>query len=668
VWRLTALEAATGARAWERPLDLGGCRRVGKGGGNLFAMAARGVLVLAAACTDGHYWEQFFRGDFARRRVVALSAADGRPLWSRTLGYRIRPLIVGDALIAEPWAFDLETGEPRTRVHPVTGQRTPWQFARPGHHCGPINACPQALFFRSYSVGYYDLRGDGGTMHFAGQRPGCWMNIIPAGGVVLVPEASSGCMCAFPNMCTVALQPREEGGGWRLASAAGAATPVKELALNLGAPGDRKAADGTLWLGYPRPSGALVFPLKLETRLLPRGGFYDRGGTAVAGTDLPWVFSSGCRGLFRCGVPLVGEGEPPALYTVRLGFSDPDQEAAGRRVFDVRLQGKTVLTDFDVARAAGGRDAAVVREFKDVEVQGTLVIELVPKGTAAGPESLPLLNAVRISRGRALRLGIRPPSFLTGDLRREQAKGVAIVNHSDREWAGRLEVRGGGGVSVDPVSRELRLGPRGRAEIPLRVSVAAGLPEGEYPVVLRGVGADGAVEAEGHAVVTHLGGRREVVLPVEADAVVKKQSPQRNFGADPQLWVDGGDQEMGDAGESLAYFRFRLDVPGRPVSAALRLRVGTWADSGSVDAGTVRRVRGAWEEDRVTYENRPAPGEELGRVGRVEAGEVVERELDLRLEGLEELGVAVVPAGLDGAAFASRETGEGAELVVRFGP
>ncbi len=29
-------------------------------------------------------------------------------------------------------------------------------------------------------------------------RPGCWINIIPAGGLVLVPEASSGCSCNHP--------------------------------------------------------------------------------------------------------------------------------------------------------------------------------------------------------------------------------------------------------------------------------------------------------------------------------------------------------------------------------------------------------------------------------------------------------------------------------------
>ena len=54
------------------------------------------------------------------------------------LGYRVRPLVVGDTLHAEPWAFDLRTGRQKMRVNPITGREEIWQFARPGHHCG----CP----------------------------------------------------------------------------------------------------------------------------------------------------------------------------------------------------------------------------------------------------------------------------------------------------------------------------------------------------------------------------------------------------------------------------------------------------------------------------------------------------------------------------------------------
>ena len=33
-----------------------------------------------------------------------------------------------------------------------------------------------------------------GTEHFAGQRLGCWINTIPANGLVMIPEASAGCV------------------------------------------------------------------------------------------------------------------------------------------------------------------------------------------------------------------------------------------------------------------------------------------------------------------------------------------------------------------------------------------------------------------------------------------------------------------------------------------
>jgi len=51
----------------------------------------------------------------------------------------------------------------------------------------------------------------------------------------------------------------------------------------------------------------------------------------------------------------------------------------GSRVFDVKLQGKTVLENFDVAKAAAA-GAVVVREIKGVEVMGNLLVELASPG------------------------------------------------------------------------------------------------------------------------------------------------------------------------------------------------------------------------------------------------------------------------------------------------
>ena len=40
-------------------------------------------------------------------------------------------------------------------------------------------------------------------------RPGCWINMIPAGGLLLIPEFSSGCTCSHAIQTSLALVPRE---------------------------------------------------------------------------------------------------------------------------------------------------------------------------------------------------------------------------------------------------------------------------------------------------------------------------------------------------------------------------------------------------------------------------------------------------------------------------
>jgi hypothetical protein len=54
---------------------------------------------------------------------------------------------------------------------------------------------------------------------------------------------------------------------------------------------------------------------------------------------------------------------PGASYTVSLGFAEPSHTAAGQRRFDVRVNGATALSAFDIYVAAGGKDKAVVRSF-----------------------------------------------------------------------------------------------------------------------------------------------------------------------------------------------------------------------------------------------------------------------------------------------------------------
>jgi outer membrane protein assembly factor BamB len=401
-----ALDARTGGKLWTKPVDVTDCSKIGIGGGELTAMYRNGILILCGANANGHYWRQFLAGQFSRRRLVALSAINGDKLWALDANYRHRPIIIGDIVLAEPWAFDLKTGEQKMRRHPLTGAQTPWQFLRPGHHCGAISACPQMLLMRSEFTSYYDLRDDSGIRHFAGHRLGCWINAIAADGLVLAPEASAGCLCLFPITCSVALESRPDNQRWGIYSAGGANTPVRRLAVNLGAPGDRRDSDGQLWLAYPRPAlprdrAAMGFSFELQTEFFDDGGYIHHNceSKPVAGTENPWVFTSCGRGLKRCVLPLLDDKEKEAEYTVRLYFAELENEQSNKRIFDIRLQGEIVLSNFDAVKEAGASHKAIVRELKGIHVKENLKIELIPKGkNPSSMDEMPILCGVEAIR------------------------------------------------------------------------------------------------------------------------------------------------------------------------------------------------------------------------------------------------------------------------------
>ncbi|MHC4517638.1 MAG: outer membrane protein assembly factor BamB family protein [Planctomycetota bacterium] len=404
-----ALDARTGGKLWDKAIDVTDCSQIGIGGGELSAMYRDGIIVLCGANANGHYWRQFLSGEFSRRRLLALSAQTGQKLWAQDANYRHRPVIIGDTIVAEPWAFDLKTGRQRTRLHPLTDQETTWQFLRPGHHCGAISACPQMLFMRSGYTSYYDLRDDSGIRHFGGHRLGCWINAVCADGLALAPEASAGCVCLFPIICSVALEPRPDRERWGIYSAADSNTPVRHMAVNLGAPGDRRDADGALWFGYPRPGlpgdrATLGFSFEFKVDLVDGGRYFriNEDGDSVAEIDKPWVFASGVRGLKRCVLPLLGETDKPARYTVTLYLANPDGHGPGNPAFDIRLQGKKVASAFDVAGASDHARGMVARRFDNVAVSRDLEIELAPNdgSTASGTDG-PALCGIQVFRAES---------------------------------------------------------------------------------------------------------------------------------------------------------------------------------------------------------------------------------------------------------------------------
>lgn len=84
------------------------------------------------------------------------------------------------------------------------------------------------------------------------------------------------------------------------------------------------------------------------------------------------------------------EGQPRS-YRVVLHFAELKDVRPGDRVFDVKLQGETVLKDLDVIQEAGGPGVALVKEIKGVEARDTLTLELVPRA-----DSPPIISAMEV--------------------------------------------------------------------------------------------------------------------------------------------------------------------------------------------------------------------------------------------------------------------------------
>ncbi len=198
---LVAMDIATGKVAWARPIDLAALQHRVFG-----AYADEKLLITGSRNQDGKVWYD----------LHAFDAITGKSLWrqSKPSGKGTggshgeqdqRPVIVGNTVYLEPHAWKLDTGEPVED----------WKFGgRRG--CGIVSASEQALFFRAGNPTAMNLKTRKRTKITAVSRPGCWINIIPAGGLLLIPEASSGCTCGYPVQASMAFIPapeREEDDG-----------------------------------------------------------------------------------------------------------------------------------------------------------------------------------------------------------------------------------------------------------------------------------------------------------------------------------------------------------------------------------------------------------------------------------------------------------------------
>jgi hypothetical protein len=264
-------------------------------------------------------------------------------------------------------ACDLLTGEPKTRVHPITGDEGEWTWTR-NYGCNTPMASMNLLTFRSGAAGFFDLENDGGTGNFGGFRSSCTNNLMVGGGIITVPDYTRTCTCGYQNQTSLALVPMPEAEMWTFFGTSEIKGAIRRLGINFGAPGDRKAEDGTLWVEHPGAGGkSPKAPVRLEGEL----EYFRRHSGFVTG-PLPWVAASGVAGLEELRLTLDPGAKRPALYTVRLVFLEPEEKAG--RIFSVTLQGREVLKDVDLLREAGGPLRSWVKEFKGVEAAKELRI------------------------------------------------------------------------------------------------------------------------------------------------------------------------------------------------------------------------------------------------------------------------------------------------------
>jgi len=192
---VVALDLQTGSEIWAKDEDLSGC---GGWRNNLCTIAKNGVVVFCGIYSA--YGRA--KGNENERRALALSTEDGSRLWNEAIGNRVRPVVVGDRITGRPKAYYLRTGKPVMKE----GSNRAWTTPSAGA-CGQMSAGACAIFFRHGQTMMVNADTGARMLAFTGVRPGCLINIIPAGGVVVQVEASSGCMCYHALQATVAFVP-----------------------------------------------------------------------------------------------------------------------------------------------------------------------------------------------------------------------------------------------------------------------------------------------------------------------------------------------------------------------------------------------------------------------------------------------------------------------------
>jgi outer membrane protein assembly factor BamB len=358
--RVAALDVRDGRVLWEKPERVFGTW--------LGYSEEHDVLVEAGSQSRDRATDEVGRG------LVAYRGASGEIVWQNDLKYNGPCVLIGDRVVTQGvtgtlgFALEISSGKVLEVPHPISGAPTRWQYSR-NYGCNTAVGCPSLLAFRSAAAGYFDLER-GGTGNFGGFRSGCTSNLIPAGGILNAPDYTRDCTCAYQNQSSLALvhMPAVELWTFNVVNVDG--RPVRQAGLNFGAPGDRRAADGTLWLDVPSVGGTSP---NLDVTLDAKAFTYHRvHSSAVEGpAGLEWVAASALEGDGSIAVKL---RDPERIqFTDAAGAGRPLQVAGGS--ISAAVPAPQVPASGESNRASLGKTRgaqsceALVKEFAELAAE-----------------------------------------------------------------------------------------------------------------------------------------------------------------------------------------------------------------------------------------------------------------------------------------------------------
>ena len=183
--RLVALNQKNGAKVWSKSITINNSLYP-----VVFFLTQAGDRLILSYTTTRYY-------------VDAYSTRDGRKVWSKNHswnrdhhgGHMYHPLIIGDAVLVEPFGYRLSNGSVVHRGLPQRGG------------CSTMSASKDTVHYINWDY-------DKGSMYFwdvatnrrrlmVGSRSSCWLSLISGNGMILSPTASSGCRCRYPIQTSI---------------------------------------------------------------------------------------------------------------------------------------------------------------------------------------------------------------------------------------------------------------------------------------------------------------------------------------------------------------------------------------------------------------------------------------------------------------------------------